>query len=130
MLPKLPSRLPAHARLSKESQALHKFSAPTVVGYVASVAAGITPRDLVLEPSAGTGLLAIFAEHGGASLALNELAETRAGLLSHLFAGTAVTRHDAAHIHDHLDAGIRPSVVLLNPTFSAAAQVAGKVELA
>src|SRR3546814_10365074 len=34
---------------------------------------------------------------------------------------------DAAHIHDHLDAGIRPSVVLMNPPFSAAAHVDGKV---
>jgi protein strawberry notch len=127
MLTKLAALLPSQTRRSEESQALQQFSTPIALGYVASVAAGITPRDLVLEPSAGTGLLAIFAAHGGASLALNELAETRAGLLSHLFAGTAVTRHDAAHIHDHLDAGIRPSVVLMNPPFSVAAHVDGKV---
>lgn len=127
MLAKLAALLPSQTRRSQESQALQQFSTPIALGYVASVAAGITPRDLVLEPSAGTGLLAIFAEHGGASLALNELAETRAGLLSHLFAGAAVTRHDAAHIHDHLDTGIRPSVVLMNPPFSAAAHVDGKV---
>ena len=127
MLAKLAALLPSQTRRSQESQALQQFSTPIGLGYVASVAAGITPRDLVLEPSAGTGLLAIFAEHSGAALVLNELAETRAGLLSHLFAGTAVTRHDAAHIHDHLDAGIRPSVVLMNPPFSAAAHVDGKV---
>jgi predicted RNA methylase len=127
MLGKVAALLPSQTRRSQESQALQQFSTPIVLGYVASVAAGITPRDLVLEPSAGTGLLAIFAESGGASLALNELAETRAGLLSHLFASTAVTRHDAAHIHDHLDAGIRPSVVLMNPPFSVAAHVDGKV---
>jgi predicted RNA methylase len=127
MVGKVAALLPSQTRRSQESQALQQFSTPIVLGYVASVAAGITPRDLVLEPSAGTGLLAIFAESTGASLALNELAETRAGLLSHLFAGTAVTRHDAAHIHDHLDAGIRPSVVLMNPPFSVAAHVDGKV---
>jgi len=127
MLAKLAALLPSQTRRSQESQALQQFSTPIALGYVASVAAGITPRDLVLEPSAGTGLLAIFAEHGGALLSLNELAETRAGVLSHLFAGTAVTRHDAAHIHDHLDAGVRPSVVLMNPPFSVAAHVDGKV---
>ncbi|MDP2620688.1 MAG: strawberry notch family protein [Hyphomicrobiales bacterium] len=127
MLVKLAALLPSQTRRSQESQALQQFSTPIALGYVASVAAGITPRDLVLEPSAGTGLLAIFAEQSGASLALNELAETRAGLLSHLFDGTAVTRHDAAHIHDHLDVGIRPSVVLMNPPFSVAAHVDGKV---
>ena len=78
---------------------------------------------VVLEPSAGTGLLAILAELAGASLVLNELAETRAGLLSLLFPGIAVTRFDAAHIDDHLDAGITPSVVLMNPPFSAVANV-------
>ena len=55
---------------------------------------------------------------------LNELAETRAGLLlDHLFPGVAVTRFDAAQIDDHLDAGIVPSVVLMNPPFSAMANV-------
>jgi predicted RNA methylase len=127
MLAKLAALLPSQTRRTQESQALQQFSTPIALGYVASVAAGITPRDLVLEPSAGTGLLAIFAEHGGASLVLNELAETRAVLLAHLFDGTAVTRHDAAHIHDHLDTGIRPSVVLMNPPFSVAAHVDGKV---
>jgi predicted RNA methylase len=127
MLAKLAALLPSQTRRSQESQALQQFSTPIALGYVASIAAGITPRDLVLEPSAGTGLLAVFAEQDGASLALNELAETRAGLLSHLFAGAAVTRHDAAHIHDHLDVGIRPSVVLMNPPFSVAAHVDGKV---
>ena len=73
----------------------------------------------MLEPSAGTGLLAVLAELSGASLALNELGETRAELLSLLFPGTAVTRFDAAHIDDHLDTGITPSVVLMNPPFSA-----------
>ena len=90
-------------------------------------AAAITPADLVLEPSAGTGLLAILAELAGARLSLNELAETRADLLGPLFPGTAVTRHDAAQIDDHLDAAVRPTVVLMNPPFSAAAHVEGRV---
>jgi hypothetical protein len=60
-------------------------------------------------------------------LVLNELADTRARLLDCLFPATAVTRHDAAHIHDHLDAATRPTVVLMNPPFSAAAHVDGRV---
>ena len=84
------------------------------------------PRDLVLEPSAGTGLLAILAEIAGGSLALNELADTRADLLRLLFPGRPVTRFDAAQIDDHLDAGVRPSVILMNPPFSAVANVDGR----
>ncbi len=127
MLEKLAALLPSQTRRSQESQALQQFSTPIALGYVASVAAGVTPHDLVLEPSAGTGMLAILAELTGARLVLNELAEIRAELLAHLFPGIAVTRHDAAHIHDHLDANIRPSVALMNPPFSVAAHVDGKV---
>ena len=54
---------------------------------------------------------------------LNELAETRAGLLSRLFPDVDVTRIDAAQIDDHLDAGATPSVVVMNPPFSALANV-------
>jgi predicted RNA methylase len=123
MLSKIAGLLPTHTRRSEESQALQQFSTPIALGLAAGAAAAITPADLVLEPSAGTGLLAILAELAGGSLVLNELAETRAGLLDHLFPGIVVTRHDAAQIHDHLDAGVVPSVVLMNPPFSALANV-------
>jgi hypothetical protein len=123
MLAKIASLLPTHTRRSEESEALQQFSTPIGLGFAASVAAAISPTDRLLEPSAGTGLLAVLAELSGASLVLNEFADTRADLLSHLFPGTAVTRYDAAHIDDHLDAGIVPSVVLMNSPFSAVAHV-------
>ena len=123
MLAKLAGLLPTHTRRSEESQALQQFSTPITLGLAASTAAAITPADRVLEPSAGTGLLAILAELAGGSLVLNELAETRAGLLDLLFPDITVTRFDAAQIDDHLGAGIAPSVVLMNPPFSAMAHV-------
>jgi hypothetical protein len=123
MLAKIAGLLPTHTRRSEESQALQQFSTPITLGLAASTAAAITSADLVLEPSAGTGLLAILAELAGGGLMLNELAETRAGLLARLFPSIPVTRFDAAQIDDHLDAGVRPSVVLMNPPFSAMAHV-------
>jgi predicted RNA methylase len=123
MLAKLASLLPTHTRRSEESQALQQFSTPIALGLAANTAAAITAADRVLEPSAGTGLLAILAELAGGALVLNELAETRAGVLDLLFPGIAVTRFDAAQIDDHLGAGIAPSVVLMNPPFSAMANV-------
>jgi hypothetical protein len=113
MLAKVAALLPSHTRRSEESQALQQFSTPLGFGFVASVAAAIMPTDLVLEPSAGTGLLAIHAELAGGSLVLNELADMRAHLLDRLFRGVVITRHDAAHIHDLLDDTVRPSVVLI-----------------
>src|SRR5260370_11435519 len=127
MLTKLAALLPSHTRRSEESQALQQFSTPIGLGFAACTAAAITPADIVLEPSAGTGLLAIHAELAGARLVLNEIADTRADLLDCLFPGVGATRYDAAHIHDHLDTALRPSVVLMNPPFSAAAHVDGRV---
>jgi predicted RNA methylase len=123
MLAKVTTLLPTHTRRSEESEALQQFSTPVALGYAANIAAAITPVDVVLEPSAGTGLLAILAELAGASLVLNELADTRAGILDRLFPGLSVTRCDAAHIDDHLDVTIAPSVILMNPPFSAVAHV-------
>ncbi|WP_316234524.1 strawberry notch-like NTP hydrolase domain-containing protein [Bradyrhizobium sp. SZCCHNR1020] len=123
MLAKIASCLPTHTRRSEEGQARQQFSTPIPLGLAACTAAGITPADRVLEPSAGTGLLAIFAELAGGALVLNELAEARAALLDHLFPGVKVTRFDAAQIDDHLDVGIAPSVVLMNPPFSVMANV-------
>ena len=127
MLSKIAALLPTQTRRSEESQALQQFSTPLALGFVAASAAAITPADLVLEPSAGTGLLAIFAELAGSGLALNELAETRAALIGQLFPSAATTRYDAAHINDHLDDAVRPSVVLMNPPFSVAMHVDGTV---
>jgi predicted RNA methylase len=127
MLGKVAALLPSHTRRSQEGQALQQFSTPIELAFVAATAAAITPADLVLEPSAGTGLLAIFAELVGAKLLLNELANARASLLGKLFPGLSTTQHDAAHIHDHLDGALRPSVVLMNPPFSVATNVDGAV---
>src|SRR5262249_2262192 len=99
MLTKLTALVPSHTRRSEESQALQQFSTPLPLAFVAGMAAAITSTDQVLEPSAGTGLLAIHAERAGAKLLLNEIAGTRADLLDRLFSGVAVTRHDAAHIN-------------------------------
>ncbi|WP_244482416.1 strawberry notch-like NTP hydrolase domain-containing protein, partial [Bradyrhizobium pachyrhizi] len=123
MLARIASCLPTHTRRSEDSQALQQFSTPISLGLVASMAAGVTPADRVLEPSAGTGLLATFAELSGGALVLNELAEARATLLDHLFTKVKVSRFDAAQIDDHLDASVAPSVVLMNPPFSAVANV-------
>jgi hypothetical protein len=116
MLSKIGALLPSETRRSEESQALQQFSTPLEFSYVASLAAGIAPGDVVLEPSAGTGMLAIFAELSGAKLVLNEWAETRGQLLERLFPSAALSRFDGAQINDRLDANISPSVVLMNPT--------------
>jgi hypothetical protein len=126
ILAKVAGLLPTHTRRSEEMERFQQFSTPLPMGLAAVAAAQITQRDLVLEPSAGTGLLAILAEIAGGTLALNELADTRADLLRLLFPARPVTRFDAAQIDDHLDACSSPSVILMNPPFSAQANVDGR----
>ncbi|MEI9402641.1 strawberry notch family protein [Mesorhizobium argentiipisi] len=127
MMSRIAQLMPTHTRRSDESQAMQQLSTPLPLAFVAAHAAGVASSDLVLEPSAGTGLLAVHAEIARASLFLNEFADMRADLLGLLFQRVPVSRHDAAHIDDHLDAGIQPSVVLMNPPFTVGAYVDGHV---
>jgi hypothetical protein len=126
MLTRLAARLASQTRRSEESEHFQQFSTPLPLGFVAAEAAMLTAADFVLEPSAGTGLLSIFAELARARLALNEIADTRAGLLGRLFRDVTVARYNAEQIHDRLDPAVRPSVVLMNPPFSASPYVEGR----
>lgn len=123
LIERIAALMPTHTRRSETSQALQQFSTPPGLAFVAGVAASIHPGDHVLEPSAGTGMLAVHATLARAGLTLNELAETRAELLKLLFPDIAVSAHDAASIDDRLPTAIRPTVVLMNPPFSAVANV-------
>ena len=127
LITKVAGLLPTHSRRSIDSETFQQFSTPIPLGLIAATAAAILPSDRVLEPSAGTGLLAILSEIAGATLILNELADTRAGLLSSLFPAVPVTRFDAAQIDDYLDPAAVPTVVLMNPPFSALANVSGRM---
>ncbi|MER8608510.1 strawberry notch family protein [Mesorhizobium sp. M1233] len=127
MMKRIAELVPTHTRRSDQSQAMQQLSTPLPLAFVTAYAAAIASCDLVLEPSAGTGLLAVHAEIARASLILNELAATRADLLGLLFTRFPVSRHDAAHIDDHLDAAMEPSVVLMNPPFTVGAYVNGHV---
>jgi hypothetical protein len=73
ILARIAGCLPTHTWRSEDRQTFQQFSTPVPRGLAARSAVGITPADGVLQPSAGTGSLAIFAE----------LAEPPAALLDH-----------------------------------------------
>lgn len=114
----LTAALPTHTVRSEDQIALQQFSTPAPIAYLATLAARITAGDRVLEPSAGTGLLAIFAARRGASLILNELDPARAAMLRAAFPQAPVTCHDGELINDLLPRSIAPTAVLINPPFS------------
>ena len=112
---------PSHTRRSEEQ--VRQFSTPLPLAYAALQAAAIRPGDVVLEPSAGTGMLAVMAEcalgdRAAGALHLNEYAQRRARLLTQLFPQAVVTAFNAESIADRLR-DVRPTVVLMNPPFSA-----------
>lgn len=109
--------LPTQTYRSEHQVEMQQFSTPISLAWLAAQAARIRPDDQVLEPSAGTGMLAIHAFGVGAALALNERDPYRAALLGKLL-GETVTTHDAEFINDLLPTGNSPSVVLMNPPFS------------
>ena len=53
---------PSHTKRSEEQVRLQQFSTPLPLAYAALQAAAIRPGDTVLEPSAGTGMLAVMPE--------------------------------------------------------------------
>lgn len=61
MWERLAARIPTQTRRSEEGQSLQQFSTPLPLAFVAAHAASIHAGDRVLEPSAGTGMLAIHA---------------------------------------------------------------------
>ena len=122
-LEKLVALCPTHTRRSEESLQLQQFSTPLPLAYLVAKAGFIQATDLVLEPSAGTGLLAQMAKLHSASLMLNELAQDRAKILRRLFPGTPLFGVNAEQINDYLARISQPSVVLMNPPFSASPKI-------
>ncbi len=123
MLRKIAALEPSQTRRSEDQIRLQQFSTPLPLAYAALQAAAIRPGDVVLEPSAGTGMLAVMAQcalgaESPETLHLNEIAAVRSGLLASLFPGSAVTAHNAESIADRLPK-LRPTVILMNPPFSA-----------
>ncbi|ODU67762.1 MAG: methylase [Novosphingobium sp. SCN 66-18] len=109
--------LPTQTYRSEHQVELQQFSTPISLAWLAAQAARITSEDLVLEPSAGTGMLAVYATRADAAVTLNERDPDRAALLFKLL-GQPVTTHDAEFIHDLLPPVVAPTVVLMNPPFS------------
>lgn len=108
--------LPTQTVRSETQIAFQQFSTPADLAALAIVLAQPAPGDVVLEPSAGNGLL--IAQLGTvASLHLNEIESNRAAVLPLLFPRAAVSRHDGAQLAG-LPAELRPTLIVMNPPFS------------
>ena len=114
----LTERLPRQADRTREQVQFQQFSTPPALSYIAARLLNASPTDIVLEPSAGTGSLAIWPRAIGARVVCNEISPRRRMLLDQIL-GFETHAVDAEFIHDLLDSEVRPTAVLMNPPFSA-----------
>jgi hypothetical protein len=115
IMDKIPSQ---GTRRTPEMVEFQQFSTPPDLAFVMNWAAHITPKDVMLEPSAGLGGLAIFAKNFGADVDVNELSPRRAGLLNTIVFNK-VTTENAEQIANILK--VTPTVIVMNPPFSSTA---------
>ncbi|MCC6479684.1 MAG: strawberry notch family protein, partial [Sphingomonadaceae bacterium] len=114
----LDARLPTQTNRSDEQIEWQQFATPPRLAWLAARACALATGELVLEPSAGTGMLAVWAAKAGSRLALNEISPLRRDCLNAMFPAARVAGHDAELIDELLDPAITPSVVLMNPPYS------------
>ena len=118
LLTSLTDRLATQTDRTVEQTEFQQFSTPPALAFITAKLADVRPDDTVLEPSAGTGSLAIWARGAGAKVVCNEIHPKRRALLENEL-GFPSFEIDAELIDDLLPAEISPTVVLMNPPFSA-----------
>ncbi|MEM7789436.1 MAG: hypothetical protein AAF594_17080 [Bacteroidota bacterium] len=127
---RLSALLPSQTRRTTAQNEYQQFSTPPVYAALCAWVSGVGEGDRVIEPSAGTGALCVFALAAGASVHANELCSRRADLLAALLAeagqdpSETLTRENADHLGAVLPMDVRADVVLMNPPFS---QTAGRL---
>lgn len=111
------SRLPTQTWRSREQITFQQFSTPPAIGFLIAYTLNLKLGEIILEPSAGTGNLAVWAKASGAKVLTNEIDVRRRALLQQL--GFKPTALNAEFIHDFLPPEITVDVVMMNPPFSA-----------
>lgn len=116
----LTSRLPTQTDRTVEQTEFQQFSTPPALALLAARLLDLQPGEVVLEPSAGTGSLAIWPRAVGARVICNEL-NTRRWLLLRDELGFESYNLDGEFIDDVLPIEVAPNAILMNPPFTATA---------
>lgn len=117
-LEQLRDSLVSQTNRSGTKDRLQQFSTPPAYSFAVNHVANVGPSDIVLEPSAGTGDLAVHAMAAGAKVYGNEIDPKRADLLRSLGLAGVFTE-DAGKIGSILPGKMpAPTVVVMNPPFS------------
>ncbi|KPL50730.1 methylase [Prosthecomicrobium hirschii] len=114
---RLMAALPTQTVRSEEQLEWQQFSTPADIAALAVLLANAQEGDVVLEPSAGNGLL-VAQLRQDVTLQLNELDPARRARLAHSFPGAPITGYDGAALTSLMASSERPTLVLMNPPFS------------
>jgi len=117
------SSIPTQTTRSVEQDKMQQFSTVPHEAFAAAWVANIGKNDVMLEPSAGIGGIAVFGANAGAKVITNELSSRRAEILEQLGIGKPY-EFNAENLYAYLEPMIksgevkRPTVVVMNPPFS------------
>src|SRR5258705_1239381 len=114
----LTKRLARKCDRTLEQTELQQFSTPPTLAYLAARILNPQSNDIVLEPSAGTGSLALWSRSIGAQFICTEITPRRNVLLKQEL-GFETYQLDADILDDLFPAGIQPTAILMNPPFRA-----------
>jgi len=113
--------LPTQTKRTEEMIKFQQFSTPPSIAYLANYVANVNANDVMLEPSAGIGGIAVFAKRNGATVYVNELDPRRLDIVKELpFDG--FYNENAEQINNILGSEIQPSVIVMNPPFSSSSE--------
>jgi len=120
------SLIPTQSKRTEEMDEFQQFSTPPPLAYMANWVAKPQKGETYLEPSAGVGGIAVFGKNSGANVVVNELSDRRRGLIRQM-GFDRVFGENAEHLNSILPADVKPTVIVMNPPFSATAgRIQGK----
>ncbi len=118
-LENLLSLVPTQTKRTKEQDDFQQYSTPPTLSYVANWVANLKKNDSYVEPSAGIGGLAVFAKIDGVqNIVVNEYSERRREILKEM-GFDEVYGENAEQLNNVLPDTVKPTVVVMNPPFSA-----------
>ncbi len=122
----LTKSLPTQSWRGEDQLIYQQFSTPPPVAFVMAKLLKTEKENIALEPSAGTGCLALWLNNAGCQTFVNEISERRRLLLEiQNYTPTAV---NAEFLDDLLTDEIKPDLILMNPPFSASCRKIRKTD--
>jgi hypothetical protein len=111
--------VPTQTKRTAEQDKFQQYSTVPTLAYVANWVANPATSDSYLEPSAGIGGLAVFAKIAGVhDITVNELSDRRRDVLQEM-GFKSVFGENAEQLNNVLPSEIKPTVIVMNPPFSA-----------